>query len=40
MLLAEFDCPVQPVPSILLLNTQREHRDFGLLKNVGVPTLD
>lgn len=39
MLLAEFDYSLQPAPSIPLLNTKREHRDFGLLKKVGLPTL-
>ncbi len=28
-----------PAPSIPLLNTKRDHRDFGLLKKVGLPTL-
>lgn len=39
MLLAEFDYSMTPAPSIPLLNTKREHRDFGLLKKVGLPTL-
>ena len=39
MLLAEFDYTMKPAPSIPLLNTKREHRDFGLLKKVGLPTL-
>ena len=39
MLLAEFDYTMTPAPSIPLLNTTREHRDFGLLKKVGLPTL-
>jgi sulfide:quinone oxidoreductase len=39
MLLAEFDYSMAPAPSIPLLNTKREHRDFGLLKKVGLPTL-
>jgi sulfide:quinone oxidoreductase len=39
MLLAEFDYTMRPAPSIPLLNTQHEHRDFGLLKKVGLPTL-
>jgi sulfide:quinone oxidoreductase len=39
MLLAEFDYTMKPAPSIPMLNTKREHRDFGLLKKVGLPTL-
>jgi len=39
MLLAEFDCTMRPAPSIPILDTTREHRDFGLLKKVGLPTL-
>lgn len=39
MLLAEFDYTMRPAPSIPILNTKREHRDFGLLKKVGLPTL-
>lgn len=39
MLLAEFDYTMQPAPSIPILNTTREHRDFGLLKKVGLPVL-
>ena len=39
MLLAEFDYTMKPAPSIPILNTKREHRDFGLLKKVGLPTL-
>jgi sulfide:quinone oxidoreductase len=39
MLLAEFDYTMKPAPSIPLLNTKHEHRDFGLLKKVGLPTL-
>jgi sulfide:quinone oxidoreductase len=39
MLLAEFDYTLKPAPSIPILNTKREHRDFGLLKQIGLPTL-
>lgn len=39
MLLAEFDYSLTPAPSIPVLNTKREHRDFGLLKKYGLPTL-
>jgi sulfide:quinone oxidoreductase len=39
MLLAEFDYSMRPAPSIPMLNTKREHRDFGLLKKVGLPAL-
>jgi len=39
MLLAEFDYAQRPAPSIPLLDTKREHHDFGLLKKVGLPTL-
>jgi sulfide:quinone oxidoreductase len=39
MLLAEFDYTMKPAPSIPILNTKREHRDFGLLKKVGLPAL-
>ncbi len=39
MLLAEFDYSMRPAPSIPLLNTVHEHRDFGLLKKVGLPAL-
>lgn len=39
MLLAEFDYTMKPAPSIPLLNTKQEHRDFGLLKKVGLPAL-
>jgi len=39
MLLAEFDYTMKPAPSIPLLDTKREHRDFGLLKKAGLPTL-
>ena len=39
MLLAEFDYTLKPAPSIPMLNTKREHKDFGLLKKYGLPTL-
>ncbi len=39
MLLAEFDYSNQPAPSIPILDTVHEHKDFGLLKKVGLPTL-
>ncbi|WP_088287889.1 FAD/NAD(P)-binding oxidoreductase [Kineosporia sp. A_224] len=39
MLLAEFDYSLKPAPSIPILDTTHEHRDFGLLKKYGLPTL-
>lgn len=39
MLLAEFDYTGRPAPSLPLLDTTHEHRDFGLLKKVGLPAL-
>jgi len=39
MLLAEFVDYSSPRPEQPLLNTKREHRDLGPLKEYGLPTL-
>lgn len=39
LLLAEFDYSQQPTPSIPLLDTTKERRDWGLVKRYGLPAL-
>jgi sulfide:quinone oxidoreductase len=39
LLLAEFDYSLQPHPTLPLVNTQRERRDFGLFKRYALPTM-
>lgn len=39
LLLAEFDYSLQPTPSIPLIDTTRERRDWGFVKRYGLPAL-
>jgi sulfide:quinone oxidoreductase len=39
LLLAEFDYTLEPHPTLPLVNTQRERRDFGVFKRYALPTM-
>jgi sulfide:quinone oxidoreductase len=39
LLLAEFDYTMEPHPTLPLVNTQRERKDFGVFKRYALPTM-
>jgi sulfide:quinone oxidoreductase len=39
LLLAEFDYTLEPHPTLPLVNTQRERKDFGVFKRYALPTM-
>lgn len=39
LLLAEFDYTLEPHPTVPLVDTQRERKDFGLFKRYALPTM-